>query len=145
MNLEIYNKNKGESMVYLKIKKVLCLLSMLIFVAAFCWLRTPRTMGEAMGKFVMSDKIVITDGNTGQKITLNEEERAALLQILKVTRIRGRKRYEPSCGYIKFIGFFCGNDHLALTPREDDEIEVRDAGFILDDENNQKIRELIGM
>lgn len=65
-------------------------------------------MGEAMGKFVMSDKIFITDGNTGQKITLNEEERAALLQILKGTQICGRKRYEPNCGYIKSIGFFVG-------------------------------------
>lgn len=102
-------------------------------------------MGEILGKFVMSDKVVITDGNTGQKITLNEEERAALLWILKGTKICGRKRYEPSCGYIKSIGFFCGNDHLALTPRGDNEIEVTDAGYILDDKNNQRIREFIGM
>ncbi len=98
-----------------------------------------------MGKFVMSDKVVITDGNTGQKITLNEEERAALLWILKGTKICGRKRYEPSCGYNKSIGFFCGNDHLALTPRGYNEIEVTDAGYILDDKNNQRIREFIGM
>lgn len=128
-----------------KIKKILCFISMLILVAAFCLYRTPRTMIEVVGKFVMSDKIVITDGNTGQKIILNEEERAALFQILKATRIRGSKRYEPSSGYIKSIGFFCGNDHLALTPRGDDEIKVRNAGFILDDENNQKIRKFIGM
>lgn len=102
-------------------------------------------MGELMGKFVMSDKIVITDGNTGQKITLNEEERAALLWILKGTKICGKKRYEPSCGYSKSIGLFCGNDYLALKPRGDNEFEVRDAGYILDDKNNQRIRELIGM
>ena len=128
-----------------RIKKILCYVSMLIFVGVFCWFRTPGTLAEAMGKFVMSDKIVITDGNTGQKITLNEEERAALLQILKETRICGRKKYEPSSGYIKALGFFCGNDHLTLTPRGDDEIKIGNVGFILDDESNQKIRRFIGM
>ncbi len=128
-----------------KIKKILCLISMLVLVVAFCLYRTPRTMIEVVGKFVMSDKIVITDGNTGQKIALNEEERAELFRILRATRICGRKRYEPSGGYTKSIGFFCGNDHLALTPRGGDEIKVRGAGYILDDENNQRIREFIGM
>ena len=128
-----------------RIKKILCYVSMLILVGAFCWFRTPGTMAEAMGKFVMSDKIVITDGNTGQKITLNEEEREALLQILKETRICGKKRYEPSSGYIKFIAFFCGNDHLALTPKEDGEIKVGNVKFILDVESDQKIRDFIGM
>ncbi len=128
-----------------KIKKVLSFTSMLILLAAFCLFRTPTTMGEIMGKFVTSDKIVITDGNTGQKITLNEEERAALLWILKGTKICGKKRYEPRCGYIKSIGLFCGNDYLALKPRGDNEFEVRDAGYILDDKNNQRIREFIGM
>ena len=107
-----------------KIKKVLSFTSMLILLAAFCLFRTPTTMGE---------------------ITLNEEERAALLWILKGTKICGKKRYEPSCGYIKSIGLFCGNDYLALKPRGDNEFEVRDAGYILDDKNNQRIREFIGM
>jgi hypothetical protein len=34
---------------------------------------------------------------------------------------------------------------LALKPRGDNEFEVRDAGYILDDKNYQRIREFIGM
>lgn len=147
MNLERH-KIKGISMDCSKIKKILCFTSMLILVAAFCLYRTPRTMIEVVGKFVMSDKIDITDGNTGQKIILNDEERAALFQILRATRIRGKKRYEPSSGYCKAVGLFYGHNSLSLIPKGD-EIEVgygvwADV-FILDDENNQKIRKFIGM
>ncbi len=144
----VFQRSKGISVGCLKIKKILCLISMLVLVVAFCFYRTPRTMIEVVGKFVMSDKVDITDGSTGQKIILNEEERAELFQILKATRICGRKRYEPSGGYCKAIGLFYGNGSLSLILKGD-EIEagygIWNDVFAIDDENNQRIREFIGM